>query len=173
MSNVALYSEKPSGFLRVGKDIPLPAVPQFLGICQFPSWVHYFRETQKAFADITENNIGDLDVVPCSCGYGWNRGWDMNPTDLLHLAGQSRNPMNSRLHLGEVLLILCLDRLGNLEEVLPSPFYFIVEGWSDTPHLLEIRRKNQFGYRITGSSEISKKSRIPRQKPLFIPRRPR
>lgn len=173
MSNIVPCTMKPSGFLTVGDAILIPPIPECKGLEMYPPWIHFWPETRNALGGISEKRTGDIVVAACACGSGWNRGWDMNLHDLLRFAQADRTPRNSWLSLGEVLCILCADRLGSLEEYFPSPFYFITEGWGTEPHLLEVRRTNQYAYRIDGSSEVRKNSRIPRQKPLFIPGRPR
>jgi hypothetical protein len=169
MSNVVPCIERPSGFLTVGEVIPIPPIQQFKGLELYPPWIHFWPEVRNAFGGFSEKNTGGIVVAPCACGSGWKRGWDMNLHDLLRFAQGDRTARNSWLTLGEVLYILGSDRLGSLEQYLPSPFYFIVVGWGKEPRLLEVRRTNQYGYRIDGSSEVAKNSRIPRQKPLFIP----
>jgi hypothetical protein len=173
MSNVVLSTKKPSAFLTVGKPIGIPSFDELTGLARFPPWIHFWPETEHAFAGLNREENGDIVVVPCSCGSGWKHGWDMNPEGLLRFVQEDRSPSNSWLTLGEVAFILFLDRVGSLRKRLPSPFYFIVPGWGKSPHLLEVRRKNQYAYHIHGSGVVSKKSMIPRQKPLFIPAKAR
>ena len=173
MSNVVPCVKKSSGFLTIGKAIPVPFIAEFRGLPGFPPWIHFWPETRDAFRDLGEQETGSIVVVPCACGSGWNHGWDMNLRDLLHFAQEDRSPSDSWLSLGEVLFILCSDRLGSIAGFLPSPFYFIVPGWCEELRLIEVRRTNQYGYSIDGSREVARQSSIPRQKPLFIPGRPR
>lgn len=173
MSNVVLYTDNPSGFLTVGEAILIPSILEFEGLERFPPWIHFWPETRNALGGVTEVRTGNIAVAPCACGSGWKRGWDMNLHDLLRFAQKDRTPSNSWLSLGEVMCILCADRLGSPEVHLPSPFYFIVAGWGKSPHLLEVKRRNQYAYHIVGSGVVAKNSTIPRQKPLFIPAKAR
>lgn len=167
MSNIVPYAQKSVGFLTAGKTVRLPALRTFEGLTEFPSWIHYWRETRNAFQFLGEKDLGNFSVTSYACDW-----WDMHPKDILAFIGENRTPWDSWLYLGEVLLILCCDQEG-LIQPLKSPFYFIVPGWGDEFHLLEVRRKGQYAYCIDTSRELSIHSRIPRRKPLFVPKWPR
>jgi hypothetical protein len=169
MSNVVLYTEKPSPFLSVGNSVSLKRIAEFVGLSAFPEWIHYWRETKHIFRNHPEKDIGGISAAPytCDCGFGRNRGWDMHPRDMLAFASPERTLENSELFLGEVMMILCAHRFGTFGRI-PSPFFFIVPNHEKVPHLLEVRRVNRFGYSINTCRKISADSKIPRQMPLFL-----